>query len=101
VLVTNSTEFVIRDGTVAFSLDNQWMATMITEKRKGDFDTYFFVIDNFVKHANAKGYNRHVVTGAMQPSELVIFNRTRSSWVVAFGELLGTMEAAHGIYEAR
>ena len=71
MLVTNSTKFVIRDGTVAFSLDNQWMATMIAEKRKGDFDTYFFVIDNFVKHANAKGYNRHVATGAMQPSELL------------------------------
>jgi hypothetical protein len=55
VLVTNSTKFVIRDGTVAFSLDNQWMATMIAKKCKGDFDTYFFVIDNFVKHANAKG----------------------------------------------
>jgi hypothetical protein len=41
VLATNSTEFVIRDGTVAFSLDNQWMATMIAKKRKGDFDTYF------------------------------------------------------------
>jgi hypothetical protein len=71
VLVTNSTEFVIRDGAVAFSLDNQWMATMIAKKRKGDFDTYFFVIDNFVKHTNAKGYNRHVATGAMQPSELL------------------------------
>jgi hypothetical protein len=71
VLVTNSTEFVIHDGTVAFSLDNQWMATMIAEKHKGDFDTYFFVIDNFVKHANAKGYNRHVATGAMHPSELL------------------------------
>jgi hypothetical protein len=71
VLVTNSTEFVIHDGTVAFSLDNQWMATMIAKKCKGDFDTYFFVIDNFVKHANAKGYNRHVATGAMQPSELL------------------------------
>jgi hypothetical protein len=47
------------------------MATMIAEKRKGDLDTYFFVIDNFVKQANAKGYNRHVVTGAMQPSELL------------------------------
>jgi hypothetical protein len=69
VLATNSTEFVIRDGTVAFSLDNQWMATMIAKKRKGDFDTYFFVIDNFVKHANAKGYNRHVAAGAMQPNE--------------------------------
>jgi hypothetical protein len=36
------------------------MATMIAKKCKGDIDTYFFVIDNFVKHANAKGYNRHV-----------------------------------------
>jgi hypothetical protein len=27
----NSTEFVIRDGTVTFSLDNQWMATMIAD----------------------------------------------------------------------
>jgi hypothetical protein len=69
--VTKSTKFVICDGTVAFSLDNQWMATMIAKKHKGDFDTYFFVIDNFVKDANAKGYNRHVVTGAMQPSELL------------------------------
>jgi hypothetical protein len=69
VLVMNSTEFVIRNGTVAFSLDNWWMATMIAEKHKGDFDTYFFVIDNFIKHVNAKGYNRHVATGAMQPSD--------------------------------
>jgi hypothetical protein len=71
VLVMNSTEFVICDGTVAFSLENRWLATMIAKKRKGDFDTYFFVIDNFIKHANAKGYNRHVATGAMQPSELL------------------------------
>jgi hypothetical protein len=67
----NSTEFVIRNGTVVFSLDNQWMATMLAEKHKGDFDTYFFVIDNFVQHANAKGHNRHVVMGAMQPDELL------------------------------
>jgi hypothetical protein len=67
----NSTEFVIRDGTVTFSFDDQLTATMITEKRKGDFDTYFFVIDNLIKYVNAKGYNRHVVTGAMQPSELL------------------------------
>jgi hypothetical protein len=69
----NSTEFVICNGTVTFSLDNQYqyMATMIAEKHEGNFDTYFFVIDNFVKHVNAKGYNRHVVMGAMQPSELL------------------------------
>jgi hypothetical protein len=69
--VTNSPEFVIHDGTGMFSLDDQLMATMIAKKCKGDFDTHFFVIDNFIKHANAKGYNRHVVTGAMQPSELL------------------------------
>jgi hypothetical protein len=56
------------------------MATMIAKKHKGDFDTYFFVIDNFVKHANAKGYNRHVVMGAMQLSKIIV-SRTRSSWV--------------------
>jgi hypothetical protein len=47
------------------------MATMIAKKHKGDFDTYFFVIDDFLKHANAKGYNRHVATGGIQPSELL------------------------------
>jgi hypothetical protein len=67
----NSTEFVLHNGTVMFSLDNQWITTMIAEKHKGDFDTYFFIIDNFVKHANAKGYNRHVAMGAVQPSELL------------------------------
>jgi hypothetical protein len=44
VLVIDSTEFVIHDGTVAFSLDNQWMATMIAEKHKGDFDTSLSLI---------------------------------------------------------
>jgi hypothetical protein len=43
VLVTNSTKFVNRDGTVMFSLDEQFMATMIAKEHKGDFDTYFFV----------------------------------------------------------
>jgi hypothetical protein len=82
VLVMNSTEFV----TVVFSLENWWMATMIAEKHKGDYDTYFFVIDNFIKHANAKGYNRHVATGAMQPSELLsvrqvaLGNHGSNSW---------------------
>jgi hypothetical protein len=38
---------------------------------KYNCDTYFFIIDNFVKHVNAKGYNRHVAMGAMQPSELL------------------------------
>jgi hypothetical protein len=37
----------------------------------------------------------------MQPAEWIIVSRTRSSWVVAFGELSGTIKAARGIYEAR
>jgi hypothetical protein len=71
----NSTKFVVCNSTVTFSLDNQWMATMIAEKCKGDFDTYFFVIDNFIKHANAKGYNRYVGTGALEPSELLLVDK--------------------------
>jgi hypothetical protein len=89
----NSTEFVIHNGTVTFSLDNQWMATMIAKNCKGDFDTYFFLIDNFVKHANAKGYNRHVAMGALQLNDLLSVGQE------ALGLLL--LEAACGIYEAR
>jgi hypothetical protein len=40
------------DGTVTFSLDNQWMETMIAKKRKGDFEIFF--INNLVEHANEK-----------------------------------------------
>ncbi len=29
------------------------------------------MINNFIKHVNVKGYNRHVVTGAMKLSELL------------------------------
>ncbi len=61
------------------------------------FDQYFFVIDNFIKHVNAKGYNRHVVTGSMKLSEIIV-SQTGSSWVVAFGELFGTMGAACDLY---
>jgi hypothetical protein len=66
----NSTKFVNRKGAVTFSLDKQFMVTMIAKKHTGDFGTSF-VIDNFIKHVNANGYNRHVVTGAMHLSELL------------------------------
>jgi hypothetical protein len=57
------------------------MATMIAKKHKGDFGTYFFVIDNFVKHVNAKGYNRHVVTiSNLNLSELS--RKIQISWIV-------------------
>jgi hypothetical protein len=59
-------------------LNDQLMAKLIAKKHNGDFDWYFFVIKNFIKHANAKGYKRHVVTGAMKLSELLLV--TRFAW---------------------
>jgi hypothetical protein len=35
----------------------------ITEKRKSAFETYAFIINHFIKHADAKAYNRHIATG--------------------------------------
>jgi hypothetical protein len=48
-----------------------------------------------------KGYNRHVAMGAMQLSELLSVGQEALGLLAAFGELLGTMEAAREIYEAR
>jgi hypothetical protein len=36
------------------------------------FEQYFFVINNFIKHADAKSYNRHVATGIMKLGELIL-----------------------------
>jgi hypothetical protein len=71
VLVMNTSKFQDADGCSIFTLNDQLISKLIAEKHKGDFDQYFFVIDNFIKHVNAKGYNRHVVTGSMKLSELL------------------------------
>jgi hypothetical protein len=63
VLVTKTHEFQDANGFI-FTLNNKLMAKLIAKKHKGDFH-------NFIKHANAKGYNRHVVTGALKLSELL------------------------------
>jgi hypothetical protein len=42
---------------------------MIAKKCKGAFEQYFFVINNFIKHADAKAYNRYVATGMMKLGE--------------------------------
>jgi hypothetical protein len=68
---------------------------------KGDFDQYFFMINNFIKHVNAKWYNRHVVTGAMKPSEFLSVGQVRALGLLLFGELSGTMGPACDIYEVR
>jgi hypothetical protein len=47
----------------SFGLGEQLIDKMIAEKHKGAFEQYFFVINNFIKHADTKAYNRHVATG--------------------------------------
>ena len=59
------------DGAPIFGLNDQVVANMIAEKRNGDFEQYFFLINNFIKHADAKAYNRHVVTGMTKPGDLL------------------------------
>jgi hypothetical protein len=39
---------------------------------KGAFEKYSFVINNLIKHADAKAYNRHVATGMMKLGELIL-----------------------------
>jgi hypothetical protein len=45
---------------------------MISKKHNGAFEQCFFVINNFIKHADAKAYNRYVATGMMKPGELIL-----------------------------
>jgi hypothetical protein len=60
------------DGSFpVFGLGEQFVDIMIAKKHKGAFEKYFFVIKNFIKHADAKAYNRHVATGMMKPGELI------------------------------
>jgi hypothetical protein len=60
------------DGSFpGFGLGEQLVDKMIAKKRKGAFETYFFVINNFIKHTGAKACNRHVATGMMKPGELI------------------------------
>jgi hypothetical protein len=71
VLVTNQNENVGDGSFPGFGLGEELIDIMIAEKRNGAFEQYFFVINNFIKHADAKAYNRHVATGMMKPGELI------------------------------
>jgi hypothetical protein len=60
------------DGSFpVFGLGEQLVDIMIAEKHKGAFEKYFFVIKNFIKHADAKAYNRHVAIGMMKPGKMI------------------------------
>jgi hypothetical protein len=68
VLVTNQNENMGDGSFPGFGLDEELIDTVIAEKHKGVFEQYFFVINNFIKHADAKAYNSHVATGMMKPA---------------------------------
>ena len=72
VLVTNQNENVGDGSFPGFGLSEELVDIMIAEKHNGAFEQYFFVISNFIKHADAKAYNRHVATGMMKPGELIL-----------------------------
>jgi hypothetical protein len=75
VLVTNQNENVGDGSFPGFDLGEELVDIMIAEKRNGAFEQYFFVINNLIKHADAKAYNRHVATGMMMPGELFLFGQ--------------------------
>jgi hypothetical protein len=72
VLVTNQNENVGDGSFPGFGLGEELIDIMIAKKCNGAFEQYFFVINNFIKHADAKAYNRHVATGMMKLGELIL-----------------------------
>jgi hypothetical protein len=76
------------------------MATMIAKKLKGDFDTYFFVIvitlSNMQMQKDTTDMLQWVVC-----SHVNYCQSDKKLLGCYFGEPLGTMEVARGIYEAR
>jgi hypothetical protein len=72
VLVTNQNENMGDGSFPSFGLGEELIDIMIAKKCNGAFEQYFFVINNFIKHADAKAYNRHVATGMMKLGELIL-----------------------------
>jgi hypothetical protein len=72
VLATNENENVGDGSFPSFGLGEELIDIMIAKKHHRAFEQYFFVITNFIKHADAKAYNRHVATGMMKPGELIL-----------------------------
>jgi hypothetical protein len=72
VSYTNQNENMGDGSFPSFGLGEQLIDIMIAEKHKGAFEQYFFVINNFIKHADAKAYNSHVATGMMKLGELIL-----------------------------
>jgi hypothetical protein len=86
VLVTKPNKNMGDSSFPSYGLGEELIDKMIAENRKGAFEQYFFVINNFIKRADAKAYNRHVATCMMKPGELMLVGQ-----VVAFLKLLGNV----------
>jgi hypothetical protein len=99
VFVTNPSESWGADKILCFSLNEQLVNLWIARNCQGSFEQYAFVMKNLIKHADAKAYNRHVVTGMMKLGELILVGQEGSSGIVAFGKLLGTMGATCECFE--
>jgi hypothetical protein len=54
VFVTNPNENMGDSSFPGFGLSEQLIDNMIAQKCKGAFEQYFFVINNFIKDADAK-----------------------------------------------
>jgi hypothetical protein len=90
VLVTNPNENM-GDGSFSnFGLGEQLIDIMIAKKCKGAFKQYFIVINNFIKHADAKAYNRHDATGMMKLGEFIWVGQ-EALGLLLFGKLLGNV----------
>jgi hypothetical protein len=79
------------DGSFpSFGVGEQLIDIMIAKKCKGAFKQYFFVINNFIKHADAKAYNRHDATGMMKLGEFIWVGQ-EALGLLLFGKLLGNV----------
>lgn len=69
---TNPSESLGADKMPCFCLEEQLVDIVIDRKHQGGFEQHAFMMNNLIKHADAKAYNRHVATGRMRPGELIL-----------------------------
>jgi hypothetical protein len=72
VLVTNQNENMGDGSFTGIGLGEEIIDIMIAEKCNGAFEQCFFVINNLIKHVDAKAHNRHPATGMMKLGELIL-----------------------------
>jgi hypothetical protein len=102
-LVTNPNENMGDSSFPCFGLGEQLIDKMIAKKCKSAFEQYFFVINNFIKHADATSYNRHVATGMMKPGELILVGQEELGLLLLenyqgmWGQLLNALQRGENV----